>query len=309
MANRKSQVKNRKWLDTHIHVSNISPAGELRENLLEDLVAVLDHCDAPDLRFLMSCDGPWPSRMNESAEAILEGNRFIYDLTQGAPGRLLGSCTVNPHFLDESLAMVEQSISEWGFVQVGEMLQYTMNYEMDSEPVEKIVRRAVALDVPVQVHISTSNRGEHPSSWGMEQLVDFFGIVDRVPEAKYVLAHLVGMQDDDPPVVDAYLDAVDERYGSWPDTFWAEIRDFNSPGVRSILGRVPATRIMAGTDWCSRIGPPFQPYGMIFGVESPEQNPFPCSVAAMKGFLTQAGASDDVVRRIGFENARELYRV
>jgi hypothetical protein len=42
---------------------------------------------------------------------------------------------------------------------IGEMLQNMLGYEMNSPQVEKIVRRAVEFDIPMQVHISTSNRG------------------------------------------------------------------------------------------------------------------------------------------------------
>jgi hypothetical protein len=86
---------------------------------------------------------------------------------------------------------------------------------------------------------------------GMEQLADFFGIVERVPDAKYILAHAVGTQTE-PPVVDGYLDAIEERYGKIPDNFWFEIRDFSSPGVRSALRRISADRIIAGTDWTTQ---------------------------------------------------------
>jgi chromosome segregation protein len=57
-----------------------------------------------------------------------------------------------------------------------------------------------------------------------------------------------------------------------PDNFWVEIRDFDSPGVRSALARVRADRLLAGTDWVTRVGPPFLPYGCIFGVQRAEDN-------------------------------------
>lgn len=292
----------RLWLDTHIHVSATGADGRKRDRLLEDLLDVLDRCDA-DLRFVLSPDGAELSRIMQSAEGVYESSKFIYDLARQAPDRLYGSCTVNPHFLDESVRTMETCFEKWGFVQLGEMLQYMMDYKMDSDPVEELVRLAVGYDVPVQVHISTSNRGEHSSSFGMDQLLDLFRLMDRVPEAKYILAHAVGMPDDNPPVVDAYLDAVEQRFSSWPDNCWMEIRDFNSPGIRSALAGVPSTRLIAGTDWTTREGPPFQPYGTLFGVK---ENPYPPCVASMVGFLKEAGADEEVVEQIGFGNAESL---
>ncbi len=298
-------MRERPWIDTHIHVSAVGPSGERRERLLEELLAVLDRCDA-DLRLVLSPDGAELSRIIREPGGVLESNRFIHDLVRRAPGRLYGSCTVNPHFLDESIRAMEAYFGEWGFVQLGEMLQYMMDYEMNSDPVEALVRRAVAFGVPVQVHLSTSNAEAHASSHGMEQLADLFGIAERVPEAKYILAHAVGMPDANPPVVDAYLDAIETRFATWPENFWMEIRDFHSPGVRSALSRVPANRLLAGTDWTTRHGPPFLPYGTIFGVARPEENPYPPSVAAMVGFLKEAGATDEAVDQIGFRNASAL---
>jgi predicted TIM-barrel fold metal-dependent hydrolase len=298
----------RTWIDTHIHVCDTGQDGTARPRFTDDLLAVLN-AEGHDLRFVLSPDGARLSRVGQSGEGVMEGNEFIRDLVQQAPGRLYGSCMVNPSFLDASLTAMDRCLGDWGFVQLGEMLQYMMGYRMDSDAVERLVRHALDFDVPVQVHISTSNRMSHNSSWGVEQLEDLFGLVDRVPEAKYVLAHLVGMEDDAPPVVDCYLDMIEARYGAWPEGFWAEIRDFNSPGVRSVLARVPANRLLAGTDWVTRVGPPFLPYGVVFGVQSAEDNAYPPGVASMVRFLRDAGADDETIRLIGEGNARELLRI
>ena len=97
--------------------------------------------------------------------------------------------------------------------------------------------------------------------------------------------------------MDGYLDAIKERYGNIPENFWFEIRDFNSPSVKSALLRIPINRIMAGTDWTNRIGPPFLPYGMIFG-NAIEDNPYPPSIDAMVGFLKEYGAGDWDIEKI-----------
>jgi len=159
------------WIDNHIHVSDLNGDGSERPHFVDDLLAVLDAEEA-DLRLVVSPDGPRMSRICYESEGMTEGNTFIRDLVRAAPGRLYGSCMVNPRFLDESLRMMDLCLGEWGFVQLGEMLQYMMGYEMNSPPVEKLVRRAIEFGVPVQVHISTSNRQEHASSHGIAQLTD-----------------------------------------------------------------------------------------------------------------------------------------
>jgi len=297
-----------KWLDTHIHVSDRGRDGADRPNLLQDLLSVLD-AQPGDLRFVLSPDSNWNTLCRNEPDGCHRSNTFIHGLVEEAPGRLYGSCIVNPNYPDEALRTMEVCFEQWGFIQLGELLQYMFGFQMDCDDTERILRKAVEYDVPVQVHISTSNstQGQPPTN-GIDQLRDLFGAVQRVPEAKYILAHAVGMPDD-PPVVDQYLDLIDEQYGRWPDNFWAEIRDFSSPGVRSVLDRVPADRLIAGTDWTTRVGPPFLPYGMIFNVPDISENPYPPNLDAMSQLLRDAGATEEGVRRIAFDNAAALLRI
>jgi predicted TIM-barrel fold metal-dependent hydrolase len=300
-------AERRLWIDTHVHASAHGASGP-RPNLVADLLAVLDQ-DAADLRWFLSPDNVEMHNVGQSPEGVLAASEFIHDLVQAAPGRFYGSCMVNPNFLDASLASMDKCFGEWGFVQLGEFLQYAFNFEMDCAATETLVRRAVEFDVPVQVHVSTSNRGGHSSSYGIDQLDDMCRLADRIPEARYIVAHAVGMEDDNPPVVDAYLDYLDDRYGRVPDNFWLEIRDFNSPGVRSVLQRVSHSRIIAGTDWTNRIGPPFMPYGTIFGVQSAEDNAYPPCVQSMVDYLRAAGAGDESIELIGSRNVIDLYKL
>jgi len=303
-----------RWIDSHTHVCAYNRDGTKREDILPPLLDVLDS-SGWDLRFII--DGldsmDFISRMTqEGARAIHEVNGFVHDLVQRAPDRLYGSCIVNPHFLDESLEAMHDCFGRWGFVKLGEMVQYAMKYQMNNDGLEGILRLAAHYDVPVQVHISTSNVGQGPGC-GVEQLIDLFGAVERVPEAKYILAHFVGTHKDDPPVVDEYLDAIEKRFGRWPDNFWAEIADFNSPGVKSVLKRVPLTRLIAGTDWTTHIGPPFLPYGIQHDVGTGSTpiwlNPYPPSVDALVDFLRESGARYADIPLIGYRNAAELYKI
>jgi len=300
----------RPWLDTHAHVSDYDDDGAHRGDLLPPLLEMMDASGA-DLRLILSVDVPWVVRMTRSPEGVIEGNRFVHELVRRAPGRLYGSCTVNPHYVDASLESMRLCFDEWDFVQFGEMLPYLMDYRMNTDPVRELVRAAVGYGMPVQVHISTSNsgpQGPFPGG-GTEQLEDLLDLVEQVPEARYILAHFVGTERDDPPVVAGYLDQIEARFGCFPGNFWAEIRDFNSPGVAVALERIPRDRLLAGTDWVSRGGPPFSPYGIIFGVRDPADNPYPPEVDSMVRFLLEAGATEAEVRAIGFDNAAQLVAI
>lgn len=301
------------WIDTHVHISGVSPDGSVRENLAQEVAAVLDGAGA-DLRFVVNCcesDNAYEfRRMKEQPEAVLGASRHVHALAERLPGRVYGSCMVNPYFLDASLEAMDVAFGQWGFVMLGEMVQYLMHYWMNTDAVERLVRKAVEYDVPVHVHISTSNstpQGNFAS--GTEQLHDFLALVQRVPEAKYILAHFVGSPRANPTVVEGYLDIIDRELGKWPGNFWAEIIHFHSPGVPVALARIPHDRLMAGTDWVGRPGPPFLPYGIVYGVQSPEQNPYPPGVASYVDFLAAGGASQEAVRAIASGNATGLLKL
>lgn len=295
-----------RWLDTHIHVSNFDREGRDRGDIVPDLLRVLDQSGS-DLRFVISYDSPWTSWANADPEKAHAGNAFIHELVQRAPGRLYGACQPNARFLDESLHTMEVCFEQWGFVMLGEMVQYIFGYMMNSDEVIRLTRQAVEYGVPVQAHISTSNSGPQGQfqGGGTEQLEDLLDLAERVPEANYILAHFIGFHTDNPPVVEGYLDQIDRRFGRYPENFWAEIRDFNSPGVPVALERIPRNRLIAGTDWVTRVGPPYLPYGMVFG-SSPEENPYPPSIANMTQFLLDAGCTEDDVDAIACGTAAEL---
>jgi predicted TIM-barrel fold metal-dependent hydrolase len=300
------------WIDTHVHISGVSPDGSIRESLAQDVGVVLDGAGA-ELRFVVNCceaaNAAEFRRMMEQPEGVLEASRHVRDLTELLPGRVYGSCMVNPRFPDASLETMDTAFGQWGFVMLGEMVQYMMDYRMDSDPVERLVRKAVEFDVPIQVHISTSNSAQGSFTSGTEELLDFLGLVQRVPEAKYLLAHFVGSPSANPTVVEGYLDIIDRELGGWPQSFWAEIIHFHSPGVPVALARIPHDRLMAGTDWVGRPGPPFLPYGIVYGVQSPERNPYPPRVAGLVDLLVAGGASQETVRAIASENAARLLKL
>jgi len=290
-----------------VHVSNYDGEGADRGDILGDLLEVIERSGA-DLRFVLSGDVPWVARVKQSGAQVMAENAFIHDLVRRAPGQLYGACTVNPHFPSDSLEAMRVCFEEWGFVLLGEMLPYMMDYRMNTDAVADVARAAAAYGVPMQVHISTSNsgpQGPFPGG-GTEQLEDLMDLSERVPEATYILAHFIGTELNDPPVVDGYLDQIERRYGEFPANFRAEIRDFNSPGVVSALQRMPRESLMAGTDWVTRVGPPFLPYGVVFGTNEVDGNPYQPGVAAMVRFLTRAGATDAEIAGIGFEHAAQV---
>ena len=297
------------FIDTHIHVSDLGPGGRARDGVLEGILDVIERSGL-DLRFIVSCDMPYLTRMKQDPAAMLEANRMVHDLVRRAPGKLYGSCTINPNFLDESLRVIETCFGEWGFVQLGEMLQYMMDFRMDSDAAEKCVRLAVRHDAPVQVHMATYwFKAYDPSSDGMAHMRDLLHCMDRVPEADYVWAHAVGCGPDPSyvPWAGMFLDTLAGVFDTYPRNVWVEIRDFHyAAGLRRTLREVPADRLLAGTDWTTRHGPPFPDYGTPFEA-CDDQVALPSEAPSPVDFMREAGAMEDRIDRVASRNARELY--
>jgi predicted TIM-barrel fold metal-dependent hydrolase len=287
------------WIDTHCHITRETPT------LLENLDAVFAP-EPADLRLVVSPGVALLDEMRRSPAAGRAAADCIRRLVEARPGRFYGACCVNLNYPDESLRLLDLCLGEYGFVMVGEMLGYIFHFDMNTPAGERVVRKAVEYGVPVQIHLSTSNNPRQGHTSGMGQLEDILGIAERVPEARYILAHMIGMADDDPPVVRAYLDRIEERLGVWPDNFWAEIIDFHSPGVAEALARIPHDRLLAGTDWCTRIGPPYLPYGVDHLVWSGGRCGYEPSVERLREFLAGWGATGEDIRRIAWQNAVEL---
>lgn len=286
-----------RWVDSHMHVSRLSPEGDDRGDVFEPLMAMMDGAGAP-LEGIFSPDLPDIHRMMEDPNHVLTANRFTFDLAQRAPGRIHGGCMVNPHFLNESIETMEVCFGEWGFVQLGEMLQYIMEYPMDSPEVIELGRRAVEFGVPINVHVSTNTEK------GVDHISDLFTFADKVPGLKIVAAHCLGGK-----MSDYYLDVLAARRGEGrAENLWIEVRDFNNVRVlRRALDEGWEDRLISGTDWTNRVGPPFLPFGVVFGVTTVEENPYPPGVAALVGFLKEAGDSDEQMEKIAWRNADSLF--
>lgn len=299
-------MKKLTWLDTHVHVAEPRDRGGGIPELVAGLNTVFE-AEPADLRYVVSPDAHWNRIAKLEPDGVEQAAHFIHDLVERMPDRLSGSCLVNPNHLDASLRAMEACFEQWGFVMLGEMLGYMMEFDLDTDAGERLVRQAVAYDVPVQVHISTSNAARQGHTSGMGELEDLFAVAERVPEAKYILAHFVGTQIIDPAPVTTYLDAIDERCGMWPDNFWAEIRDFNSPGLSEALERIPLDRLISGTDWTTRGGPPYAPYGVVFDIfTSGAPTPYPPCVDSLVASLRGHGLTEAQIQAIAYTNAAQL---
>ncbi len=290
------------WIDGHIHVSGFDREGNPRGDILPDLLAMLEGEDA-DLRLVLSADAPEVPWMRTDPEWIERANAFIFDLCARAGGRFYGSCLTTSEFPEESEQVLRKAVEQWGFVQYGEILPEEMERGLTRPEVVAGVELAASFGLPAEVHLSTNYER------GIEHVAQLAALAEAAPQAKYIAAHAIGGR-----MSDYYIEQLAPRVARG-ENFWVEIRDFNNvPALRRALREIGAERLVAGTDWTNRIGPPYLPYGVVFDVPDPsspigrrqirgvEDVPYRPSVAALADFLGQAGATPDQIEMIGWRN-------
>ena len=296
-----------RWLDTHNHVCDIGPDGAPRPGFDTHLLAVLA-ADPNELHLVISPDGPRMSRIGRDPGAMQAGAEVIRRLVEIGAGRLHGACMVTPRFPREARLAMDLCFGEWGFAMLGEMMQYSMGFRLADPACIELLRHAAQLRIPVMSHVATFDVSQGELT-GTGQLADLMVAAEAVPDGRYILGHFVGMPEDDPPHVTHYIDAIEQRYGAWPRNFWAEIRDFSSPGLADALARIPHDRLVSGTDWCTRGEPPFAPYGTAFdAILNQVPNPYaePPSSRFFANCLRGHGLGEAEIGEIAYGNAARL---
>ena len=288
----------RLWLDTHNHIRVHAPDGGPCDITADDLLHVLDSSDA-DLRLICGVSSQEMSRLREEPEAVLWANEALAELISPGRARLPGSCMVHPRALKESHEALDRFIGERGFVQVGEVHGVQFGFEMDCPEMIDLVRHAAELGAPVQMHCSTNNvvTGEH-----MREIVN---VARAVPEASIIVAHAIGGVNSY-----QYILAGEVYFGDGGENLYFEIRDFNTREyLRAAYERLGPDRLIAGTDWSTGVGPPFLPYGIIFGLKSVDENPYPCTVGSLVGFLRESGVIEEDIDKIASGNIIRVHRL
>jgi predicted TIM-barrel fold metal-dependent hydrolase len=126
---------------------------------------------------------PTAEDMGPTAGQMRSGNRRVAELVRKYPDLFYAYCSVNPHYLPESLEEMEYTVHELGFVGIGEICPHVLDFEIDSREVRAIVEKAVELDVPLNIHSS-----EPTHFRGLARLAKEY------PTARIVMSHLGGFR-------------------------------------------------------------------------------------------------------------------
>jgi predicted TIM-barrel fold metal-dependent hydrolase len=120
------------------------------------------------------------STLSRSPEEFIRGNREVIKALGEYPDRFWGSCTVHPHFLEESLEELEFCRNKFGFPWMGEMCPYLGGYSATSDEMLEVIGRASDLGYIVHLHCNNDE---------VERIITEF------PDTPFVFAHLQGFGD------------------------------------------------------------------------------------------------------------------
>lgn len=158
-------------------------------------------------------------------------NRRVAEVVDNDPDLFYGYCSVNPHFLEESLEEIDYTIEQFGFIGIGEVCPHVLNFEMDSREVRAIIEKAIERDVPLSMHSS-----EPPHFQAIAHLAREY------PPARIIMAHIGGFRfwrDG--------IEAVTDCDNVWVDcSAWVL---FTMGAFESAVRKLGAERVLFGTDF------------------------------------------------------------
>jgi len=91
-------------------------------------------------------------QLAKSPADFISGNREVARFVERYKGKFLGSCVVNPLFIDEALREIEDCRKQLGFVWVGELCNYTVPYQYTLKEFALLVEQVNKLNMVLDVH-------------------------------------------------------------------------------------------------------------------------------------------------------------
>jgi hypothetical protein len=90
--------------------------------------------------------------LSPKPDEFIAGNREVACYVEKYKGRFIGSCVVNPLYIDEALKEIEYCHNELGFVWVGELVNYMIPYEYSIKEFEMLVGKVSSLNMVLALH-------------------------------------------------------------------------------------------------------------------------------------------------------------
>jgi uncharacterized protein len=124
------------------------------------------------------------------AEWCAAQNREILSLVRRWPDRLSGFCTVQPKAGPAALDELKRCL-DGGLYGVGEMGAYGQGWDLEDRDFLRLVEACIAYDIPLNLHVSEEIGHFYPGK-STTPLRSYYGLAERYPELKLILAHWGG---------------------------------------------------------------------------------------------------------------------
>ena len=210
------------WFDWEIEQF---PPGALPVDVLADYVRFL-----PIDRMIIASD--INARDTSSLpEAMVLANDRTRALMGAAPEVLCGSCALDLRAVDTCLAEMGRAVNRLGFCAIGELRLPTQGLHPGSEPLHRVIERAIELDVGINLH---SSEVEHISAIAR--------LGREYPRARLMMAHLGGFR-----FWKTGVEAVKELDNVWVDvSAWCL---YSMGALEGAVRRLGSSRVIFGSDF------------------------------------------------------------
>jgi len=117
----------------------------------------------------------------EAGRIPIASVRRLREVLRPHAGRIAGSVSINPHFLEEGLEAMELGVRYLGMRAIGKMLPYMENWVTDEYRAMPIARLAGDLDVPISFAVTWETYVE-----------GFIHLAESFPRTRFVMSQFVG---------------------------------------------------------------------------------------------------------------------
>jgi len=155
-----------------------APPGPIRPQVY---VAAFDHSRLAGEGRMVVTPGSGLAECKDDPKMVRRANEAVAELVAMGPDRFLLGFGPDPFHLEDTLALMEEYVTQRGAKMVGEIVPYIGGYEREGPAMDAIYEQAIALGVPINNHSSTA-----------EDSAAIARLAERHPQAKIIMAHIGG---------------------------------------------------------------------------------------------------------------------
>lgn len=183
----------------------------------------------------------------ERPETCRMQNRFYAECVRAHPDRLAAFATIHPSAGRDATLADLWLAQDAGFRGVGELSPHSQGFACDDTVFGAAMERAGELGLAVNLHVTDPDSGDYPGRVETS-LADFVALALRWPKTNFILAHWGGLLPLRSGIGDALPGNIYYDTAASPLLYGQDI-------WRKFLAKVPADRVLFGTDFPLNVYP------------------------------------------------------